>query len=164
MCPRSLGRAVSVALDIVGNLRHDLLGVDHFRIEQCSTCPIPGYLIISPVIQVKSLSEMGPAALSELGPTLAIVTQAIDAILKPDRIYCAMFGEKDNLIHFHIFPRTKWILDEYLKENPMTAEVVSGPQVLDWSRENFKKDSIMHLPGPGKEEIIDKLRKFFKSI
>ena len=66
----------------------------------------------------------------KVGITLALATKAVDTIIKPERIYCAMFGEENNLLHIHIFFGTKWILAEYLRENPMASEVFSGAQVM----------------------------------
>src|SRR6266480_5699361 len=34
----------------------------HFRIEPCASCPIPGYLIVSPRVPVSSLAELSPDA------------------------------------------------------------------------------------------------------
>jgi len=79
--------------------------------------------------------------------------------LQPDQVYCAKFGELNNLVHFHVFPRTKRILEEYLKENLTTTDVISGPQLLDWARNKFKKDSNHTFPGPSTEDITVKLRK-----
>jgi len=132
---------------------------DHFRIEQCADCPIPGYLIVSPKVEVRSLSEMKSETLAELGNTLALASKALEEVLQPDQVYCAKFGELNNLVHFHVFPKTKWIAVEYLKENPTNTDVISGPQLLDWARNKFKKDSNHTFPGPSTEDTIVKLRK-----
>ena len=94
---------------------------------------------MSPKAKVRSLSEMKPDALAELGTTPALATRAVETVLKVERVYCAKFGEKNNLVHFHIFPRTKWIVEEYIKENPMAVDVISGPQLLDWTREKHSR-------------------------
>ena len=132
---------------------------DHFKIEQCADCPIPGYLIVSPKVQVTSLSEMKPEALAALGNTLALATKVLETVVQPDQVYCAKFGEFNNLVHFHVFPRTKWIVEEYLKERPAVTDVISGPQLLDWARGKFKKDLPHIFPGPRINDTIIKLRK-----
>lgn len=132
---------------------------DHFKIAQCADFPIPGYLIVSPKVEVRSLSEMKSETLAELGNTLALATKALEEVLQPGQVYCAKFGELNNLVHFHVFPRTKRILEEYLKENLTTTDVISGPQLLDWARNKFKKDSNHTFPGPSTEDITVKLRK-----
>jgi hypothetical protein len=39
----------------------------HFRVEQCQTCPIPGYLILYAKAKAHSLDELSREALSLLG-------------------------------------------------------------------------------------------------
>src|SRR5947207_15961797 len=77
----------------------------HFRIEPCSSCPIGGYLIVSPRVHVSSLSELSPDAQNALGATLAAATRAIDVVVHPRRVYCALFAEETGAVHFHLFPR-----------------------------------------------------------
>src|SRR6266581_3980072 len=69
----------------------------HFRIEPCASCPIPGYLIVSPRVPVSSLAELSPDAQSALGATLVAATRAIEAVVHPQRVYCALFGRRDAL-------------------------------------------------------------------
>jgi diadenosine tetraphosphate (Ap4A) HIT family hydrolase len=64
---------------------------------------MPGYLIVMPRCAVESLPQMNPAALVALGPTLAAATAAIQAIVRPDRVYCALFSEETHAVHFHLF-------------------------------------------------------------
>ncbi len=48
----------------------------HFRIERCASCPIPGYLTVSPRVPVSSLAELSPDAEAALGATLVVATRA----------------------------------------------------------------------------------------
>src|SRR2546425_11472452 len=66
----------------------------HFRIEPCASCPIPGYLIVSPRVPVSSLAELSPDVQSALGATLVATTRAIEAVVNPQRVYCALFAEE----------------------------------------------------------------------
>lgn len=136
----------------------------HFLVEHCFNCQIPGYLIVSPLIQVRLLSNMGQKSLSELGPTLALATQAIEVVLKPDRIYCTAFGEENNLLHFHLFPRTKRILEEFLKENPGASRAISSPLIIGWSRIKYQSDSKTMIKNPDIIETIENLRKYIRSV
>ncbi len=135
---------------------------EHFRIELCRDCPIPGYLIVIPKEQVESLSEMKSGALAQLGGTLALATRAVEQIINPERVYCARFGERDESIHFHLFPRTGWILEEYLIENPVETDTVNGPRLLAWARNRIRENSDSALPGSDLEETADKLRQFME--
>ncbi len=56
---------------------------DHLKIEQCYTCALPGYLIVSPNSATDELHKLEAAALNELGGVLARATQAIQTIMKP---------------------------------------------------------------------------------
>ena len=110
----------------------------HFRIEPCSSCPIGGYLIVSPRVHVSSLSELSPDALNALGATLAAATRAIESVVHPRRVYCALFAEETGSVHFHLFPRTDWLLSSYSRAHPEDT-VVSGPRLLDWARSTFRE-------------------------
>src|SRR5947207_15371729 len=77
----------------------------HFRIEPCSSCALGGCLIVSPRVHVSSLSELSPDAQNALGATLAAATSAIDVVLHPRRVYCALFAENTGSVHFQHYPR-----------------------------------------------------------
>ena len=109
----------------------------HFRIEPCSSCPIAGYLIVSPQVQVSSLSKLSPDAQNALGVTLAAATRAIESVVRPRRVYCALFAEETGSVHFHLFPRTDWLLSSYSRAHPEDTDV-SGPRQLDWARSTFR--------------------------
>jgi len=39
-------------------------------------------------------------------------------------------------VHFHLFPRSVWLLSQYASAYP-TEHEVSGPRLLDWARHTF---------------------------
>jgi len=108
----------------------------HFCVEPCVTCFVPGYLIVTPQLPAASLSELGRDALASLGPTLAAVTRAIEVVIRPERVYCALFAEETRSVHFHLFPRSAWLLSQYATAHPADYEI-SGPRLLDWARHTF---------------------------
>lgn len=110
----------------------------NFWVEPCATCFIPGYLIVTPQPPAASLSELDRGALAFLGPTLAVATRAIEVVIRPERVYCALFAEATRSIHFHLFPRTGWLLSQYGAAHPADREI-SGPQLLDWARRTFHR-------------------------
>jgi diadenosine tetraphosphate (Ap4A) HIT family hydrolase len=116
-----------------------ILETGHFRAEHCRDCGVAGYVIVSPRQQAPSLAAMEPEALAELGAVLARATAAIEAALSPERVYCALFGEEARDVHFHLFPRTAALLDEYCSSTGATAAGCSGPLLLDWARERFRR-------------------------
>ena len=111
---------------------------DHLKIEQCYTCALPGYLIVSPNAATDALHKLEVSALSELGGVLARATHAVQSIIKPQKIYCAQFGEEESAIHFHIFPRSHVLTTEFLKEYPNQRKLIHGPVLLDWARTKYK--------------------------
>jgi diadenosine tetraphosphate (Ap4A) HIT family hydrolase len=119
--------------------KRDIFVNTHFRIEPCGSCPIAGYLIVTPRVSVSSLAELSPEAQDALGATLAAATRAIETIVQPQRVYCALFAEETTSVHFHLFPRTRWLLSFYSRAHPEDADI-SGPRLLDWARSTF------HIP------------------
>jgi diadenosine tetraphosphate (Ap4A) HIT family hydrolase len=93
-------------------------------------------LIVSPIVPALSLSQVHESALELLGPTLATVTEAIETVVRPERVYCALFSEETRSVHFHLFPRSVWLLSQYAGEHPTEREI-SGPRLLDWARRTF---------------------------
>jgi diadenosine tetraphosphate (Ap4A) HIT family hydrolase len=109
----------------------------HFRIEPCTSCPIAGYLIVSPRVDVSSLTELSPEAQGALGVTLAAATGTIERIVHSRRVYCALFAEETGSVHFHLFPRANSLLSSYSRAHPEDADI-SGPRLLDWARSTFR--------------------------
>jgi diadenosine tetraphosphate (Ap4A) HIT family hydrolase len=130
-----------------------VLANEHFSVEACRTCYIPGYLIVMPRDAVEALSQMNPSVLASLGPTLAVVTAAIQAVVQPQRVYCALFSEQTRAVHFHLFPRTEWLTAKYFAANPDDTEI-SGPRLMDWARRTFQKP----ITGIDRDEALDKIR------
>jgi diadenosine tetraphosphate (Ap4A) HIT family hydrolase len=93
----------------------------YFCVEPCVTCFIPGYLIVTPKLPTASLSELERGALASLGPMLAAATRAIEVVIRPERVYCALFAEETRSVHFHLFPRTAWLLSQYVPCIPQIA-------------------------------------------
>jgi len=123
-----------------------------FMVEPCSTCYVARYLIVTPRNVVESLSRMNSAAVAALGPTLAVTTAAIEAVVRPRQVYCALFSEETRAVHFHLFPRTEWLTAKYFAAHPRETDL-SGPRLMDWSRRSFQKP----IPGMERDEILEKI-------
>ena len=133
--------------------KRNILLNTHFRIEPCASCPIPGYLIVSPHVPVSSLAELSPDAQAALGATLVAATRAIEAVVHPQRVYCALFAEEMCSVHFHLFPRSDWLRSSYSRVHPEDIEI-SGPGLMDWARRTFQKPII----GMDTDETFEKIR------
>jgi len=141
-----------------------ILEDDSFLVQQCYDCPIPGYLIVIPQTPLLSLAEMTRETSSLLGRTLGLATQAIEAVIGPERTYAACFGEEVNSIHFHLFPRTKWLLEQYRQARELPPGPISGPQIFDWARETFRHGSQKTIPGPSLEDAVHAMRRIVNQM
>lgn len=108
---------------------------------------------------VDSLSEMSSSALASLGPALSAVMAAIEAVVRPQRVYCALFSEEVRAIHFHLFPRTKWLTSKYFDAHQHETEI-SGPRLMDWARQTFQKP----IGGGDRDETFEKIRARLTAI
>jgi diadenosine tetraphosphate (Ap4A) HIT family hydrolase len=112
-----------------------------FRIEHCFECAVPGYLVLSPVQPAASLSEIPADVLAQLGPVLSTVNRAIQEVLAPLRIYCGLFAEQRLEVHFHVFPRTAGLTEEFLRVYPEQRDAIRGPVLLDWARTHYRSSA-----------------------
>jgi diadenosine tetraphosphate (Ap4A) HIT family hydrolase len=127
----------------------------YFCVEPCATCFVPGYLIVTPQRRAVSLSQLESGGLTALGPTLAAATRAIEVVIRPERVYCALFAEETPFIHFHLFPRTAWLLSQYAAAHPADREI-SGPRLLDWARRTFYR--------PISTDYIETVQAIFREL
>lgn len=130
---------------------------EHFKIEHCHSCSVPGYLIVSPKKLVKSIHELPEVFQKQLGSILAVATKLIQEIINPVKIYCTQFGEEGEQLHFHVFPRTVEITAKFLKAFPEQENIIHGPVLLDWARAEYKsnKENVW----PAVALIINEMRK-----
>lgn len=131
---------------------------EHFIVEDCGSCFLPGYLLVRPKLAATSISDMSQEALMSLGSTLALATRAIEAVIQPERVYICLFCEQAHEVHFHIFPRTAWLASEYRRVYPYDSEL-HGPRLLDWSRHRFSSSNSVH----GKDETLHKIKEWVDS-
>ena len=105
-----------------------------FTIDHASDCAVPGYVVVRLKEAATSLSELGPHTAHALGPLLASAARAIEAAVGADRVYCLSFAELDRRLHFHLFPRTGWLLERYWRATDRRHEPINGPLVFEWAR------------------------------
>ena len=83
-----------------------------------------------------SVAKLERAAAESLGPTLARITEAIEDVLSPEVVYCARFGEETRQLHFHLFPRSARLAEEYRSAQRHSGPL-NGPLVLSWARDRY---------------------------
>lgn len=115
-----------------------LLDRDGWIVEPCRDCPIPGYVVVRPSVAVSSFTALPKSTTSALGPLLQVVVGGVEAVLQPVRVYVAQFGEELLQLHYHIFPRTVALTQEYLREFPSRSALISGPLLFDWARARYR--------------------------
>jgi diadenosine tetraphosphate (Ap4A) HIT family hydrolase len=143
---------------------HKLLGAmifedEMFSLEQSAACPIPGYLILRVKGQGTSLAQLPPETARLLGEMLARAAGAIEQAVKPARVYVLSFCEVDPRPHFHLFPRSAWLLKEYFKANDCANDPVNGPMLFEWARSAFGPDSRMPKGTPDSETACGIMRE-----
>ncbi|OWO92468.1 HIT family protein [Rhizobium esperanzae] len=79
---------------------------------------LPGYLMISSKTNTNDLSELPEAALTELGPLLARVQNALKRKLNAGRVYIGRYGHSPGFpIHFHVIPIYEWVEELFWKDS-----------------------------------------------
>jgi diadenosine tetraphosphate (Ap4A) HIT family hydrolase len=108
-----------------------------FTLGQSADCSIPGYLILRLKGQETNLAQLNAATAKALGEMLARAAAAIEQAVQAERVYILSFCEVEPRLHFHLFPRTGWLLKEYLKANDCANDPVNGPMLFEWARHAF---------------------------
>jgi diadenosine tetraphosphate (Ap4A) HIT family hydrolase len=132
---------------------------DHFVIETCRDCPLPGYLIVRPRREVSALSALDSAEAAQLGRTLRLAVRAVETVMRPIKVYTAQFGEAGGGLHFHVFPRTEALTRRFLHEFPEEEAPLSGPVLLDWARGRYGKESASDECSKAAQEIKNALNR-----
>lgn len=130
-----------------------------FSLEQSSECPIPGYLILRLKGPETALAQLPPETALRLGEMLAKAARAIEQAVGAERVYVLSFCEVDPRLHFHLFPRSAWLLKEYFKANDCANDPVNGPMLFEWARSAFGPGSRMPTGTPGIEAVCAALRE-----
>ena len=105
-----------------------------FTVEHSSSCFVPGYVVVRLKVPSTSLSDLAPATAQALGELLSTVARAIEATVGADRVYCLSFAELDRRLHFHLFPRTAWLLEAYWRATGRREKPINGPLLFEWAR------------------------------
>ena len=66
----------------------------------------PGELIVKTHRHCESLSELTREEADSLGPVLRSATQALERVVRAERIYAVSFNERLRHVHFLLLPRT----------------------------------------------------------
>ena len=134
----------------------------YFRAEHSGDCCVPGYLILSARDPVSSITGLTAGALQNLGPRLALLVRAIEAVVRPELVYCARFGEEVKALHFHLFPRTASMAKEFLAAVGKGAKL-NGPILLNWARERHASVTATAAERAKVKEITHAIREYVRA-
>lgn len=118
---------------------------DVFTLDQSESCVVPGYLVLRLKDPASSLADLTPERSQALGSILSAAVRALEQVVGADRVYCLSFCEIDRRLHFHLFPRTRWLLEAYWRATGTAGEPVNGPLLFEWARTAFVPGTA--LPG-----------------
>lgn len=131
---------------------------DLFVLDHADSCAVPGYLVLRLKWHANSLADLTAATAHALGPMLARASRAIEEVTGADRVYCLSFCELDRRLHFHLFPRTRWVLQRYWTATGSERDPVNGPAVFEWARANLSDVSDAQAGAPGVADVCAALR------
>ena len=130
----------------------------HFLLEQSGECGIPGYLVLRMKGKREGAGGLTPQESSALGAMISRAVRAIDLIVAPERVYILSFCEVDSQLHFHLFPRTGWLLREYWRAHGGDGEAVDGPALFQWAKRTFLPGAVLPTEEPTAEALLPALR------
>jgi diadenosine tetraphosphate (Ap4A) HIT family hydrolase len=67
---------------------------------------LAGFFILKPKRHVEHIAELDASELASFGPTLGLASQALTAVLSPQKVYACSFGEMHKHVHIYLVPRT----------------------------------------------------------
>ncbi|MGD1148651.1 MAG: GNAT family N-acetyltransferase [Thermoanaerobaculaceae bacterium] len=135
---------------------------EHFTVEQCGSCLIPGYLILRLKGPAVTMGQLAHQASGRLGEMLSRTARAIGEVVTPERLYVLSFCEIDQRLHFHLFPRTRPLLQAYRRAAGSLVEPVSGPKLFEWARTAIVPGSPVPPGLEGVEQACAALRATMK--
>jgi len=145
---------------VADDLNSQYLYVDeHFTLEAADFCSVPGYLILREAGGVSRLAGLEPEKARALGEALARASAAIEAATGAERVYVLSFCEVDRRLHFHLFPRTVWLLETFRAATGAgPADAVDGPALFGWARAACVPGRALPAGAPAPADVAAALR------
>jgi len=132
---------------------------DRFTLEEADFCSVPGYLILRVTGEGTRLAGLEPAMARALGEALARASAALEAATGAERVYVLSFCEVDRRLHFHLFPRTAWLLEAFRAATGAgPADAVDGPALFGWARAACVPGRALPAGAPAPADVAAALR------
>ncbi len=105
------------------------------EIRHDMTTEVPGQVVVQLRRHVGWLTDMTDSELASLGPTLALVANAVAAETQPDRVYYSCFAESVPHVHFMLTPRGADVAHEHRGAALLTHSVAEHYSNPEWTAE-----------------------------
>jgi diadenosine tetraphosphate (Ap4A) HIT family hydrolase len=111
-----------------------------FTVSPCIDCDVPGYLVLVARDEQAALSRLSDETLAQLGPTLGRLEAAVQKVADAEHVYILRFSEGLSSVHFHIFPRTRKLAEQWLASAKPPDKNLNGPHIFAWARIRYHVD------------------------
>jgi diadenosine tetraphosphate (Ap4A) HIT family hydrolase len=130
---------------------------DLFALAQSGECAVPGYVVLRLKPPGATLARLDAAAAGRLGGMLARAAAAVAAATGAERVYCLSFCEVDPQLHFHLFPRTRWLAGAFRAETGAAEGPIDGPALFEWSRRRYRTGALLPPGAPAASDVAERL-------
>jgi diadenosine tetraphosphate (Ap4A) HIT family hydrolase len=129
-----------------------------FTVSHSAECVVPGYVVVRLAGSAESLAELDPGRAGALGKVLSRTASAIERATDADRVYCLSFCEVDRRLHFHLFPRTRALLEAFRDASGAGPGPADGPALFQWARAALPPGTPPFPGMPSVEDVCTRLR------
>lgn len=119
---------------------------------------IPGYLLLFPRRHVEFYHDLSSLECDKISLLMKKCSKILSGLDGVERMYIVSLGEETRHVHFHLFPRYKWMLEEpYVKQNKIdAAELFSQVRKkLQVNKQDMKDGSILEMVKYVKRELVN---------
>lgn len=117
---------------------------------------IPGYLILFPRRHVEFYHELSYEEREKISLLTQLSSKILTSLEDVERMYIVSLGEETRHVHFHLFPRYKWMLEQPYGDPSKidAAEIFSQVRKkLQVNRQSMEDQSILDIVDYLKKEI-----------
>jgi diadenosine tetraphosphate (Ap4A) HIT family hydrolase len=122
---------------------------DNFDVHQDMEVPIPGFLVMASIRNIKSILEFNEAETKEFLPLLIKIRSALKQVLKVDEVYFFQNEDSQHSFHIWIFPRLPWM-------EKFGRKIQSVRPIIEYAKEKMDDDNYIEETN----KAIVKLRGF----
>jgi len=129
-----------------------IVKTEKFTVWQDREVPIPGFFILAPNRDLRSIDEFSKGELEEFTEILVKIRKWMRNVLGIKDVYLFQNEDTDGSFHLRIFPRHDWMEKFWRK-------IQSVRPIMEWAIENMVKDEIFKEV----KEYVQKMKEFFEN-